>query len=148
MRGDDFRRIARGMQGAIEASHMGHPDFRAHGRIFATLNAEETRGVVMLTPEQQQMFLADHPAMFSPAAGAWGRSGSTMVHLDAADEDTVGEVVTLAWQNAALRLRPGQAVKAAAKSTPKVARAAKKRAVAKTRTPAGKKRTTTRKRSR
>jgi len=113
----DFRRIVLGMPGAFEGAHMGHPDFRAHGRIFATLNAEETRGVVMLTPEQQQMFLADHPEMFSPAAGAWGRSGSTVVNLDAADEDTIGEAATLAWQNAA--------AKAAAKKKP-AARISKK----------------------
>lgn len=99
----DFRRIVLGMEGALEATHMGHPDFRARGRIFATLNAEETRGVVMLTPEQQQMCLADHPTMFEPAPGAWGRSGSTWVLLDAADEDVIGEAVTLAWQNAAAK---------------------------------------------
>ena len=99
----DFRRLVLGLESAFEASHMGHPDFRAHGRIFATLNAEETRGVVMLTPEQQRAFLADHPAMFEAGPGAWGRSGSTWVILDAADEDTVGEAVTLAWQNAAAK---------------------------------------------
>ena len=110
LRANDFRRIVLGMTGAFEGAHMGHPDFRAHGRIFATLNAEETRGVVMLTPEQQQTFLADHPQMFSPAPGAWGRSGSTWVELDAADEDTLGEAVTLAWQNAA--------AKAVARKTP------------------------------
>jgi YjbR protein len=101
LRASDFRRIVLGMDGASEGAHMGHPDFRGHGRIFATLNAEETRGVVMLTPEQQQTFLSDHPAMFEAGPGAWGRSGSTWIVLDAADEDTVGEAVTLAWQNAA-----------------------------------------------
>lgn len=89
--------------------------------------------MVMLTPEQQQTFLADHPAMFEAGPGAWGRSGSTWVNLDAADEDTVGEAVTLAWQNAA--------AKAAVKNKPK-------RTVAKKRTPAGKKPAATRKRSR
>jgi hypothetical protein len=103
MLASDFRRIVLGMEGAFEASHMGHPDFRAHGRIFATLNAEETRGVVMLTPDQQHTLLSEHPATFEPAAGAWGRSGSTWVNLDAADEDTIGEAVTLAWQNAAAK---------------------------------------------
>ena len=100
MHARDFRRIVLGMEGAFEGAHMGHPDFRAHGRIFATLNAEETVGVVMLTPDQQQTFLAEYPDIFSPAAGAWGRGGSTLVQLDAADdEDMVGEAVTLAWQN-------------------------------------------------
>jgi len=130
MRGNDFRRLVLGMPGTIEASHMAHPDFRAHGRIFATLNAEETRGVVMLTPEQQQNFLADHAAMFSPCPGAWGEAGSTYVHLDAADEDTVGEAVTLAWQNAAVRLRSRQAARAATKKPAATKRraATKKRA--------------------
>lgn len=32
-----FRRIALGMIGAVEGAHMGHPDFRVNGRIFATL---------------------------------------------------------------------------------------------------------------
>jgi hypothetical protein len=137
MRGNDFRRLVLGLPGTIEASHMAHPDFRAHGRIFATLNAEETRGAVMLTPEQQENFLADHAAMFSPCPGAWGQAGSTYVHLDAADEDTVGEAVTLAWQNAA--------AKAAAKKKPASTR---KRAPAKKRAAATKKRATPRKSTR
>ena len=37
MTGDAFRDLALALDGAIEASHMGHPDFRANGRIFATL---------------------------------------------------------------------------------------------------------------
>jgi hypothetical protein len=112
MRGHDFRRIALGMDGAFEGAHMGHPDFRAHGRIFATLNAEETVGVVMLTPDQQQTFLGERPEMFSPAPGAWGRSGSTRVHLDVADEDTIGEAVTQAWQNSAAKAKTPAAKKA------------------------------------
>src|ERR1041384_3382933 len=99
----DFRRIVLGMDGAVEAAHMGHADFRAHGRIFATLNADETVGVVMLTPEQQRDVMHDHPSVFAPAAGAWGRGGSTTIQLDAADEDSVGEAVTLAWRNSAAR---------------------------------------------
>jgi hypothetical protein len=127
MRARDFRRIVLGMEGALEGAHMGHADFRAHGRIFATLNADETHGVVMLTPEQQQNLLADLPAMFSPCAGAWGRGGATNVHLDAADEDTVGEAVTLAWQNSLEKAR-------AKKAPPKKKSARTKRAPAGRRT--------------
>jgi YjbR len=127
------------MAGAFEGSHMSHPDFRAHRRIFATLNAEETLGVVMITPEQQQRFLAEHPEMFSPAPGAWGRSGSTRVHLDVADEDTVGEAVTLAWQYAAARANKPAAKKRA--STPSRTAATQKRVVAKKKAAAAKKTT-------
>jgi hypothetical protein len=94
----EFRRIALGMQGAIESAHMGHPDFRANGRVFATLSADDEWGMVKLAPEQQQELVRAHAAMFVPANGAWGRQGCTMVRLDSADADTLGEAMTLAWQ--------------------------------------------------
>jgi hypothetical protein len=95
---NEFRRIALGMTGAVEGSHMAHPDFRANGKIFATLYPDNKAGMVKLTPEQQQEFLRANPGMFAPAAGAWGRQGCTTVNLAAADEATIGEAMTLAWQ--------------------------------------------------
>lgn len=77
---------------------MGHPDFRAGGRIFATLHTGDKTGMVKLTPEQQAEFVRSHPEMFEPESGAWGRQGCTRVHLRAADEEVVGEAMTLAWQ--------------------------------------------------
>ena len=98
-----FRRIALGFEGAFESEHMGHPDFRAHDRVFATLRGDGKHGMVALTPEQQRRFIDEHPDAFAPASGAWGRSGSTMVTLAKIDENTLGEAMTLAWQNAAAK---------------------------------------------
>jgi hypothetical protein len=95
-----LRRIALGMKGAIESAHMGHPDFRVNGRIFATLHPDDAWGMVKLTPEQQQDFMRRDRA-FVPEAGAWGRQGCTAVRLDGVDEDTLGEALTLAWRNVA-----------------------------------------------
>jgi hypothetical protein len=106
-----FRRIALGMADAVEGAHMGHPDFRAHGRIFATLQPSRNCGMVIVTPEQQQRLIREAPATFSPEAGAWGRQGCTRVHLDGADEEIVGEAMTLAWQKTAA---PRQTAKAKA----------------------------------
>jgi hypothetical protein len=100
-----FRRIALGFTGAVEGAHMGHPDFRAGGRIFATLHSGGKTGMVKLTPEQQQQFVRAHPTMFAPEAGAWGRQGCTRVHLHAADPEVVGEAMTLAWQSVTARTR-------------------------------------------
>ena len=106
----DFRRIALGMQGAFEGAHMGHPDFRANGRIFATIAQDAKWGMVKLSPEQQREFTTVQPGTFVPATGAWGRSGCTMVQLATADRETVGEAMTLAWQGtvkaAKTRARP------------------------------------------
>ncbi len=95
----DFRRIALGMKRATERAHMGHPDFRADGRIFATLHADLQWGMVKLTPAQQQDFMNRNPGAFVPESGAWGRQGCTAVRLDSVDEETVGEAMTLAWRN-------------------------------------------------
>ncbi|SRR5258706_9476153 len=97
----DLRRIALGMEDAVESSHMGHPDFRANGKIFASLTEDSKRGMVKLTPEQQRQFVLAHPSAFEPSSGAWGRNGSTTVKLEAVDEETLGDAMTLAWQNTA-----------------------------------------------
>jgi hypothetical protein len=95
---NDFRRLALGLEGVIEASHMDHPDFRVGGRIFATLQPGLKKGMVALSPEEQAGFIEDAPKMFEPVAGAWGRGGATSVLLAAAEEEIVGEALTLAWQ--------------------------------------------------
>src|SRR5216684_6791509 len=96
----DFRRIALSMEGAVEGAHMGHPDFRVGGRIFATLQLDLQGAMVKLTPDQQRRFMNEHADAFAPESGAWGRQGSTRVHLSAVDENGLGEALTLAWQNA------------------------------------------------
>ena len=100
LRPNDFRRIALGMTDAIEGAHMAHPDFRVNGRIFATLYPDGQRGMVKLTPDQQQEFMRANPTTFEPASGAWGRQGCTTVQLALVDDATLGEAMTLAWQNA------------------------------------------------
>jgi hypothetical protein len=97
---EDFRRITLALDGAGEGAHMGHPDFRVSGRVFASLHDGNKFGMVALTPEQQQEFLSGHPDVFAPEAGAWGRAGYTRVRLEAAHEEVVGEALTLAWQKA------------------------------------------------
>jgi hypothetical protein len=97
---DDFRDLALGLEGAVESAHMGHPDFRVNGRIFATLQANMTSGAVMLTPDEQQEFLRAHPKTFTPASGAWGRQGSTMVLLSGAEPAAVRSAIVMAWERA------------------------------------------------
>ena len=98
MTADDFREIVLSMDGAAEGAHMKHPDFRANGRVFASLTAGEETGVVKLAPEEQQEFIRLHPSSFVPAAGAWGRQGWTMVPLAAAKKPVVRSAVLLAYQ--------------------------------------------------
>ena len=96
---DDFRRLALGLDGAEERSHMGAPDFRVGGRIFATLASQaQGYGNLMLTPEVQAMFVSEAPATFVPIAGGWGRMGATHIRLEAADEETLAGALRTAWK--------------------------------------------------
>ena len=121
----DFRRIVLGLRDTIEGAHMGHPDFRVNGRIFASLTADESRAMVALSPEQQQRFVRDAPSVFEPESGAWGRAGATRVHLASAGEEAVGEAATLARQTAIAKGPTRSTSKPAA--TRKVTRGRKKK---------------------
>jgi len=81
---------------------MGHPDFRVGGRIFATLGAPDAEwGAVMLLPEQQELAIDAEPEAFKPAAGAWGRGGSTLVKLDAVPDEWLERALEWAWRKRA-----------------------------------------------
>jgi hypothetical protein len=98
---DEFRSLALHFPEASEEAHMGHPDFRVRGKIFATLGPDKTWGMVKLTPDQQASFVRLEPKVFHPANGAWGRRGCTIVHLGDADELTVRQALGAAWRNTA-----------------------------------------------
>jgi hypothetical protein len=104
-----FRRLALALPNAVESSHMGNPDFRivdAKGkmRIFATLSAQDRgMGVLKLTLEQQQSFVAELPKIFEPVQGGWGRMGMTYVHLAAADHATLEGALATAHRNVEAR---------------------------------------------
>ena len=98
MNANDFRRIALSFAGAEQSSHMGATDFRVRGGIFATLaSVKQGFGNLMLTPEQQQAFIAELPDLFLPAAGGWGRMGITHIRLALATEDVLHGALHAAW---------------------------------------------------
>ncbi len=100
-----FRKIALSFSGAVEKSHMAHPDFRvaANGRIFATLGPDANRAMVTLSPPEQSWFIRSEPNMFSPAAGAWGARGSTQISLRDAKVAAIRPALTAAFEGAAAK---------------------------------------------
>jgi hypothetical protein len=97
-----FRQFALSFPEAEEHSHMDHPDFRVAKKIFATLGyPDKSWGMVKLTPEQQAELMHDEPKAFVPAAGAWGRKGSTTVRLKSVSKATLQRALEAAWRNTA-----------------------------------------------
>jgi hypothetical protein len=119
MTASDFRRLALSLPGAEEGSHMGSPDFRVGGRIFATLASESQGfGNLMLTPELQADFVRELPDVFLPIAGGWGRMGSTHVRLTKANEDLLRGALEAAWK--VRTEKNARAVKKTVKKTGKI----------------------------
>jgi hypothetical protein len=104
MTADEFRKLALSFPETEERAHMNHPDFRVAGKIFATLGYPNTeRGMVKVTPVEQEMLVRAEPSVFSPETGAWGRQGCTRVELKTAKKTTMRRVLAAAWQLAAPR---------------------------------------------
>jgi hypothetical protein len=118
MNTEDFRRIALTHEGAEESSHMGSPDFRVGGRIFATLASQaQGFGNLMITPEQQAEFVAERPDLFLPVAGGWGRMGATHIRLAVATEDVLAGALQTAWR---LRLEKNAQTKVKKTKRPRI----------------------------
>ena len=106
----DFKRLALSFEGAEQGSHLGAVDFRVGGRIFATLaHVKEGYGNLMLTSEEQAVFVAELPQVFVPVAGGWGRMGATHIVLARASEDVLRGALETAWhRRAAANARRGK----------------------------------------
>jgi hypothetical protein len=94
---DDFRRLALATPEAEELNGLGYPNFRTQRKSFATI--EDDVPVIKLTRDQQAAFMARAPGMFAPTSDGWGKWGSTIVQLDAANEAMVRDALATAWRN-------------------------------------------------
>jgi hypothetical protein len=102
MTAEEFQNLALSLPEATQQSHMGHPDFRVRGKIFATLGYPDgSRAMVKLTEEQQGTLVQARPEVFAPVPGGWGRRGATHVMLAVADAATVHDALLMAWRNTA-----------------------------------------------
>ncbi len=89
------RTLALSLAQAVEGAHQGHPDFRVHGKIFATLRPDEQRMVVKLTAVDQEALLAADPDAF--ATNAWSKQGALEVRLERISIARLRELVEAAW---------------------------------------------------
>ena len=82
-----------------EEDHFGRPSYRVKKKIVATLQLDQKRAVVKLTPDQQLTY-CENQAVF-PVKGGWGKLGWTYLVLDIITPALFTEVATMAWCNVA-----------------------------------------------
>ena len=98
---DVVRPLALKLPEAVEQPHFGFPSFRVRGKIFATAQLNEHLGMLKLPLELQEAMLAEHPDGFFLPAGAWARSGATLVRTDKVPRALIGDLVVTAWAHVA-----------------------------------------------
>jgi hypothetical protein len=99
-----FRQIAMALPEVVEEDHWGRPSFRVNKKIFATLWPDDGKGMIKLTPDQQDEHVERKPRTFEPVPGGWGLQGATFVQLTgtgAAGQALLRSSLLVAWKNAA-----------------------------------------------
>ena len=96
---EQARRIFLEQPQAEEKSHMGHPDFRVGGKIFATLQPAKKIAVVMLSPADQAAAVQMNPEALT--LKYWGKKGYVEVSLGRANAALLRALARAAWPNIA-----------------------------------------------
>lgn len=65
---------------------------------FLLASEKQGYGNLMLTPEQQAIFVEELPEVFLAIPGGWGRNGATHLRLAAASADVLEGALRTAWR--------------------------------------------------
>ena len=102
MTANDFRKLALALPETEERAAHGPPRLprRRKNLRHARLSRQDL-GMVKLSPEDQHYFTKDHPEIFVPVKGAWGRRGATFIHLKLVKKEILRKALQAAWSNTA-----------------------------------------------
>lgn len=101
----DLRRIAKSLEGTLEAPHFDRVAFKV-ARIYATLAPDGLTANLMLAPDEQQLKCLVAPEAFNPVPNAWGKRGATTVTLSKLRVGELRNALEMAWRRALLAKRP------------------------------------------
>jgi hypothetical protein len=90
------REMVFGLADAQEGAHHGHPDFRVHGKIFATLSETESHAAVRLTNIEARALASRSPEVFRLVSDR-EPIGWVSVLLTQVDATELGDLLEEAW---------------------------------------------------
>ena len=93
---DELRAFVLAIDGAVESSHHGTPDFRKNNKIVVNLDPDAATITIKLSAAEQTALMARNDPAFS-LPGGWARHGWTTISLHDADDDEIRELITETW---------------------------------------------------
>ena len=95
--------MANELPDTVELPHFVRTSFRVRKKIFATMIEADHLVWLMLTPEDQDVFVAmGKPAVY-PVPNKWGEKGATYVYLKMANDTLLKDALLCAYNNKASR---------------------------------------------
>lgn len=98
-----FRELALSFPEVTEVPHFEKTSFRVKNKIFATLDRENNRACIRLSPIDQDVFSAFDKQIVYPVANKWGKQGWTLVELNKVRKDLFRDVLTCGYCTVAPR---------------------------------------------
>ena len=95
---DEARGLAMSFPGTVERPHFDRASFRANDkRIFMTMKEDEQFAVLMLTPEDQSVFIKSSGGAVYPVPNKWGLNGATIFNLKKVKKSLFKDALNCAW---------------------------------------------------
>ncbi len=98
---DLFRKLALSFNNVEEKPHFNKTSFRINGKIFATLDSQKKTVSLKLSLVDQSIYCVIKPSMASPATGAWGKQGWTVLYIEKISKTILTEASKKAFNMAA-----------------------------------------------
>lgn len=92
-----FKVMALSFAGTSEEPHFQKRSFRVKKKIFATLDESKKQASLKLSAIDQSVYCDASPAAIYPAAGAWGKQGWTIIHINQVPKSLVEEALRKAY---------------------------------------------------
>jgi hypothetical protein len=92
-----IRNLALSFPDTSESPHFDKASFRYKKKIFATLAEKKQHLVLKLSPADQSVYIDYDDTIFSPATGAWGKQGWTIIDMKKVRKDMAKDAMKLAY---------------------------------------------------
>jgi hypothetical protein len=97
---DEARKLAMSFPGTVKRPHFDRASFRANDkRIFMTLKEDQQLAVLMLTPEDQSVFIKSPDGAVYPVPNKWGLNGATIFNLNKVKKGLFKDALNCAFQS-------------------------------------------------
>lgn len=96
---EQFKKLALSFPESAEEPHFEKTSFRFRKKIFATLDESKQVACLMLSPEDQSVFVLFDRSVVYPVPNKWGLKGATYVELATVDKNMLKDALSQAYKH-------------------------------------------------